>query len=101
VLLQGIGYSRHDTVYAAGLKWCEAEGMGSGEAGAHFQNLRGFTAIFMPLFYARLYAVGVRSGVPGINFFVAGGVTALAGVWNNSIPEIAYKGPLPKAAKGR
>merc|ERR1719217_70183 len=71
IVVQGMGYGRHDTVMGAGLKWCEAAGMGKGEASAHFQALRGFTAIVMPMFYARFYARGLSMDMPGICFFFA------------------------------
>ena len=54
--------------------------MGKGEAAAHFQNLRGFTAIVMPMVYARLYGLGLRWGVPGLCFVLAAAMSGVGGL---------------------
>ena len=85
IAVQGCGYGRHDTVHAAGLRWAEGAGMGKGEAAAHFQNLRGFTAIVMPMVYARLYGLGLRWGVPGLCFVLAAAMSGVGGLLNHAL----------------
>lgn len=94
IIIQGFGYGRGDTVYAAGLKWSEKAGMGKGEAAALFQALRGFMAIVMPMLYARMYGVGVRAGVPGICFLVGAASAVFCGFLNHvGLSAKAYEGP--------
>ena len=86
------GYERLSTCFAAGVRHCALEGMGKGEAAAAFTNMRGCTAILIPLFYARLYAFGRARGLPGICFVFAAGISVVAEVINRSIGAKAYKG---------
>ena len=51
-------------------------------------------SIVMPLIYARTYGVGVRIGVPGINFLICAAATAFCGVLNHvGTTEKQYDGP--------
>ena len=91
IFIQGLGYERLSTVYAAGVRHCANDGMGKGEASAAFSNLRGFTAIIYPLFYARIYAVGRSMGFPGLPFAWAAMMSIIAEGLNRNIGAAAYK----------
>lgn len=90
VFIQGFGYERLSTCMAAGVRHCANEGLGKAEAAALFTNMRGFTAILMPLFYARVYAFGRKKGFPGSPFAFAAFMSIFAEATNRSLGSKAY-----------
>lgn len=91
LFIQGLGYERLSTCLAAGVRHCAREGMGKAEAAAAFTNMRGFTAIVIPLFYARVYAFGRKKGFPGLPFAFAACTAVVAEMINRSLGTKAYK----------
>jgi hypothetical protein len=91
IVIQGLGYERLSTCFAAGVRQCANEGMGKGEASAAFSNLRGFTAIVYPLFYAQVYRMGRAMGFPGLPFAFAACMSIVAESINRSLGQVAYE----------
>ena len=46
-------------------------GMGKGEYSANFANFRAIVVALAPMVYAQTYAIGVKSGVAGLPYYLA------------------------------
>ena len=60
-------------------------GMGKGEYSANFANFRAIVVALAPMVYAQTYAIGVRSGVAGLPYYLAAMYAVVAELLHRTI----------------
>ena len=59
--------------------------MGKGDYNANFANFRAIVVAIAPMLYAQIYALGVRTGVPGLPYYFGALVAAVAEILHRSL----------------